>query len=288
MAKHKSWMAAAATVAALAALAAQGCGQEDAQGNLGLGGASSCAPGALLACACPDLSIGQQQCAMDGQSLGACMCGPMAGAAGTGLAGVGSSAAGSGAGTDTGTAGNGGAGAGAGTSGAGAAGTAAGGDPDAGLDGGGSEDASTTPPGEEVPDIEHCAPASSWDPAWTEFEDEVLRLVNVNRAKGWNCDAEGQFGATTDPSGGNPQTRMDAAGYSGVTWGENIAKGQSTPAEVVAGWMDSDGHCANIMNPMFTEIGVGFYEGTQTNQYYNENLYWTQNFGAPCTQSWCM
>ena len=38
----------------------------------------------------------------------------------------------------------------------------------------------------------------------------------------------------------------------------------------INGWLDSDGHCSNIMNPGFTEIGVGFHD-----------YYWTQNFGTP-------
>jgi uncharacterized protein YkwD len=40
-------------------------------------------------------------------------------------------------------------------------------------------------------------------------------------------------------------------------------------------WMGSDGHCANIMNPSFTEIGVGYYPGGQWGHL------WTQNFGTP-------
>jgi uncharacterized protein YkwD len=40
--------------------------------------------------------------------------------------------------------------------------------------------------------------------------------------------------------------------------GENIAKGQKTPAEVVTAWMNSAGHRANILNKTYTHLGVGY------------------------------
>lgn len=52
--------------------------------------------------------------------------------------------------------------------------------------------------------------------------------------------------------------------------GENIAKGQTSPEEVVAMWMASKGHRKNILNPNFHEIGIGI-DG------YSNNI-WTQLF----------
>jgi len=43
--------------------------------------------------------------------------------------------------------------------------------------------------------------------------------------------------------------------------GENIALGYPTPLAVVAGWMGSEGHRANILNPTYTQIGVGCTTG---------------------------
>jgi uncharacterized protein YkwD len=54
--------------------------------------------------------------------------------------------------------------------------------------------------------------------------------------------------------------------------GENIAAGQKTPEEVVNGWMNSEGHRANILNGKFTTIGVGYVEGG------SYGSYWTQEF----------
>lgn len=69
--------------------------------------------------------------------------------------------------------------------------------------------------------------------------------------------------------------RIVNAGYSGWTaLGENIAGGQPTPESVVAAWMASPGHRANILNPAFTEIGVGSAIGG------TYGIYWSQEFGA--------
>ncbi len=173
----------------------------------------------------------------------------------------------------------------------------------------GGESGTSGEPGADVPTGDYCASAAMWDPAWVAFEEEVLRLTNEVRATGANCDSEGMFGPT-DPltmnpnlrcsarlhsadmgeqgyfehtalDGRDPFERMNDAGYSGGTLGENIAMGQQTAAEVVNGWVESDGHCSNIMNSGFTELGVGYWEGEPENQFFNGNKLWTQNFGAP-------
>jgi uncharacterized protein YkwD len=151
--------------------------------------------------------------------------------------------------------------------------------------------------GNEMPPNVYCSDVAGWDPTWIALEDEVLELVNERRAEGADCGSPGSFepaGPLTmnaalccaarrhardmgtrdyfdhfSPEGDGPGERFDRAGYEGSTWGENIAWGYASPAAVVSGWMDSPGHCANIMNARFTEMGVGYYEG---------NL-WTQAFG---------
>lgn len=65
----------------------------------------------------------------------------------------------------------------------------------------------------------------------------------------------------TSPKHGSPFDMMDAYNITYLYAGENIAKGQKTPADVVAAWMDSPGHRANILNPKYTLIGVGYYNG---------------------------
>ncbi|MDO7904993.1 CAP domain-containing protein [Paenibacillus sp. JX-17] len=63
------------------------------------------------------------------------------------------------------------------------------------------------------------------------------------------------------PTYGSPFDMMKKFGISYSTAGENIAKGQRTPQEVVDAWMNSEGHRANILNGSFTQIGVGYYNG---------------------------
>ncbi|MEV6360193.1 CAP domain-containing protein [Nocardia asteroides] len=77
-----------------------------------------------------------------------------------------------------------------------------------------------------------------------------------------------------NPSGVGPGGRIEAAGYTWRTYGENIARGQDTAAAVMTGWMNSPGHKANILNCGFTELGTGVTLGSG-------GPWWTQNFGAP-------
>jgi uncharacterized protein YkwD len=155
----------------------------------------------------------------------------------------------------------------------------------------------------EVPSNAYCSAVASWPASSSSFETQVVTLVNQRRAAGATC---GQYGAfppagplTMNPAlrcagrkhdkdmitnnffshtgtgGTTPWNRIASAGYgSYVTAGENIAAGQSTPAAVVTGWMNSPGHCKNIMTAGFKEIGVGYAPGGSYGHY------WTQTFAA--------
>jgi uncharacterized protein YkwD len=72
--------------------------------------------------------------------------------------------------------------------------------------------------------------------------------------------------------------RATAAGYRWRLVGENIAAGQDSSEEVVAGWLDSPGHCSNIMNPAFTEMGSAFAISGNPK---SGRAYWTQVFATP-------
>ena len=75
--------------------------------------------------------------------------------------------------------------------------------------------------------------------------------------------------------GKGPGERLQAVGYVGGAWGENIAAGQRTPAEALTSWMGSEGHRANILMPNYTEIGLGIIADGRGGYYY------TQVFGTP-------
>lgn len=164
-------------------------------------------------------------------------------------------------------------------------------------------DGGVTPEGEDVPASAYCDPVSDFDADAAAAELRVLELVNEVRATGGSCGGQA-FGATgplqmngalrcaarvhsldmasrgffdhVNPDGEDPGIRIERAGYGYFTAGENIAAGQATPEEVMAGWLDSPGHCMNILSPDFAEIGVG-YVSAPGSAYPH---YWTQTFGA--------
>ena len=146
------------------------------------------------------------------------------------------------------------------------------------------------------------------------YEEQIVEMVNIER---WNngqlpplkhnamLDASSEmhsvnmadrnFFAHCDLDESTlPWDRMTSVGYSWAWAGENIAAGQSTPASVMSGWMNSSGHRANILNTNFYEIGVGYYapgsDGSNVRLDLNSDCvqeqtngpfyrYWTQNFG---------
>lgn len=145
------------------------------------------------------------------------------------------------------------------------------------------------------------APAPSTPSA---FAQQVLDLTNAARAVPRSCGATSHAAAApltwnaalgqaaqghaadmaaqnyfshTSKDGRTFSQRITNAGYTPYrTIGENIAAGQTTPQAVVDGWLKSEGHCRNIMNPAFKELGVGYaYAGTSTYKHY-----WVQDFGA--------
>lgn len=77
--------------------------------------------------------------------------------------------------------------------------------------------------------------------------------------------------------GSTPAERVTRAGYRWRFTGENIAAGQPTPEQVVAGWLASPRHCANIMDPDFTEMGVGYAVEPAS----AKGIYWTQVLAVP-------
>lgn len=132
----------------------------------------------------------------------------------------------------------------------------------------------------------------------------VLNLVNEVRARGTHCGerafapvppvkpsaalagvaldhandmAEHDYFEHEDLRGHTPADRVRAVGYREKLVGENIAYGPQSADEVVRGWLDSPGHCENIMDPRFAEMGVAFAAGQATKR----GLYWVQLLATP-------
>ena len=95
-------------------------------------------------------------------------------------------------------------------------------------------------------------------------------------ARGHASDMAAQdYFSHTSKDGRTFVQRVTNAGYTGYrALGENIAAGQPTPESVVSGWLNSPGHCSNIMNADFRELGVGATSGG------SYGIYWVQEFGA--------
>jgi uncharacterized protein YkwD len=99
-----------------------------------------------------------------------------------------------------------------------------------------------------------------------------------NAAAGHSADmAKNNYFSHTSLDGRNAGQRITAAGYKWRAYGENIAAGQSTAEIVVNGWLNSPGHCANIMRSNYTEIGVSCVKGTNARY----KTYWTMDLARP-------
>ena len=79
--------------------------------------------------------------------------------------------------------------------------------------------------------------------------------------------------------GSSTRDRIKYYKYDFYYIGENIAEGYESVDDVIQGWLDSDGHCQNLMNPNFTEFGMSLIESDDPNDKYGK--YWTQDFGQP-------
>ena len=128
-------------------------------------------------------------------------------------------------------------------------------------------------------------------------KQKLLELVNEARSDGCNCGEDyyepvdsvkwnnkleeaaqkhskdmkkrGKL-AHTGSNGSSAGERIDETGYNWNTYGENIANGYSTEEAVIQGWLDSPGHCSNIMKAGVTEMGTA-----------RSGEYWTQVLAAP-------
>lgn len=133
------------------------------------------------------------------------------------------------------------------------------------------------------------------------FRREFLNEINRVRQQGCNCGttymppapplvwnnqleiaaighardmADNHYFSHTSRDGRSVEDRVVLAGYTfkgyrSFAVGENIAQGQMSIAEVMQGWFNSPGHCKNLMNPAFKEVGVA-----------ENNTYWVQDFGG--------
>jgi uncharacterized protein YkwD len=77
------------------------------------------------------------------------------------------------------------------------------------------------------------------------------------------------------PSGPTLSSRLKTVDYTWSAYGENIAAGYGSLSSVMTGWLNSPGHCSNIMSANFTEVGLALVNGG------SKRTHWTMNLGKP-------
>ena len=109
------------------------------------------------------------------------------------------------------------------------------------------------------------------------FEPLTVNPVLAQMADDYACDMiVREFFEHNDPDGKGPGQRAIEAGYLFLAIGENLAGGQTTPAQVMREWMASTaGHRENILSPQWSQIGIAVRAGGEF------GVYWVQEFGNP-------
>jgi uncharacterized protein YkwD len=139
---------------------------------------------------------------------------------------------------------------------------------------------------------------------WQEAGRQILKLVNRARGKARSCGnkyyeaapplawsaklgaaafthsrdmAEHNYFGHEGSNGNTVGARARDEGYPWRNIGENVATGRTNPEQVVKGWLSSPGHCGNIMNRSFTEMGAAYAIDPKSDTI----VYWTQVFRRP-------
>ena len=134
-------------------------------------------------------------------------------------------------------------------------------------------------------------------PGISALELEVLSLINEHRAYGYTCGQDdllpappvfwnsnldeasemhvmdmysNNFVSHIGSDGSTPIERLDSVNYQYSYSGENVARGPATPHEAVEAFMDSPTHCAVMMSPNYTHVGIA-----------RMDTYWALNFASP-------
>ncbi len=160
------------------------------------------------------------------------------------------------------------------------------------------------PPAPLAPPVDNSRVTAPHNPPAAVLASQALRLVNDVRSHGARCGertfapapplalsgtlanvafghaadmAEHDYFEHRDLNGQSPADRVRAVGYREKVVGENIAYGPKSLEEVVQGWLDSPGHCENIMDPRFAEMGIAYAAGRSGRR----GLYWVQVLAEP-------
>lgn len=159
--------------------------------------------------------------------------------------------------------------------------------------------------GDACDEVDDRGDGGEGDPCAMSAEDHaMLEAVNAFRAEAqecgstayaavapltWNCQlktaaldhsmdmANQNFFSHTGSDGSSAGDRISRSGYSWSAWGENVAAGYNSVNSVMQGWINSPGHCANLMNPNVSNLGAARYSNASSTY----GVYWTQVFARP-------
>lgn len=133
--------------------------------------------------------------------------------------------------------------------------------------------------------------------------ETFLNLINQVRAEGHRCGgrfyppvpplrwdrdlleaaqrhaddmADHGFMSHIGSDGSQPHDRLDDTGYQAAMSAENIASGYNAPGAMIKGWLASPSHCATLLNPSYTEMGVAYAESSHSRDRY----YWAGVFAS--------
>jgi len=135
----------------------------------------------------------------------------------------------------------------------------------------------------------------------SDFKAEVISLVNVEREKANVAplqqmdvlftmadvragESAVSFGHTR-PNGTRCFTIFGEYGLTYKAAGENLASGYKKPEKVVSAWMNSSTHKANILDPEFSYIGIGYYEDTAGKIHCSQLFYTPTDAAEPAQNS---
>ena len=112
-----------------------------------------------------------------------------------------------------------------------------------------------------------CQCGDTWYPSAPPVTwNDLLEKAALNHSRDMY---QNDYFSHTSQNGKNAGYRIHLVGYNWKSYGENIAMGYRDEREVVAGWVSSPGHCKNIMNKNYKDMGVA-----------RVGSYWTQEFGS--------
>ena len=120
----------------------------------------------------------------------------------------------------------------------------------------------------------HRCGTRTFSPAGNVRWNPNLAMASLNHARDM---AQNNRLSHTGSGGSEVQVRVQKVGYRWRAVDENLSAGHQSSEEVVAAWLDSPGHCANLMDPIVTEIGAACYRNPESTY----GTYWTLLMAAP-------